>query len=45
VGVFDFNVLGYDVWTSLALALLVVHVKGEGTMRGCGRRREGVKDR
>lgn len=45
VGVFDFNVLGYDVWTSLALALLVVHVRGEGTMRGCGKRREGVKDR
>lgn len=45
VGVFDFNVLGYDVWTSLALALLVVHVRGEGAMRGCGRRREGVKER
>jgi hypothetical protein len=45
VGVFDFNVLGYDVWTSLALALLVMHVKGEATMRGCGSPRPGVKDR
>lgn len=45
VGVFDFNVLGYDVWTSLALALLVMHVRGEATMRGCGKRREGVKER
>ncbi|KAI4726602.1 hypothetical protein E4T49_05613 [Aureobasidium sp. EXF-10728] len=45
VGVFDFNVVGYDVWTSLALALLVVHVRNEGVNRGCSKRREGMKDR
>jgi hypothetical protein len=45
VGVFDFNVVGYDVWTSLALALLVVHVRGEGVKRGCGRGREGMRER
>jgi hypothetical protein len=45
VGVFDFNVVGYDVWTSLALALLVVHVRGEGVKRGCARGREGMRER
>lgn len=45
VGVFDFNVVGYDVWTSLALALLVVHVRDEGVRRGCSRRRDGMKNR
>ncbi|CAD0084933.1 unnamed protein product [Aureobasidium vineae] len=44
VGVFDFNVVGYDVWTSLALALLVVHVRNEGVNRGCSNRREGIRD-
>ncbi|CAD0114167.1 unnamed protein product [Aureobasidium uvarum] len=45
VGVFDFNVMGYDVWTSLALALLVVHVRNEGVDRGCSGRRQGMRDR
>ncbi|KAH0342823.1 hypothetical protein KCU81_g5493, partial [Aureobasidium melanogenum] len=45
VGVFDFNVVGYDVWTSLALALLVIHVRDEGVKRGCSRRRDGMKNR
>ncbi|KAI5273670.1 hypothetical protein E4T47_03230 [Aureobasidium subglaciale] len=45
VGVFDFNVLGYDVWTCLALALLVLHVRDLGVRRGCSRRTEGVRDR
>ncbi|CAD0098960.1 unnamed protein product [Aureobasidium mustum] len=34
VGVFDFNVTGYDVWTSLALALLVIHVREQGCKYG-----------
>ncbi|KAI5198914.1 hypothetical protein E4T39_06548 [Aureobasidium subglaciale] len=45
VGVFDFNVLGYDVWTCLALALLVLHVRDLGVRRGCSRRAEGMRDR
>ncbi|KAH0393480.1 hypothetical protein KCU89_g12368, partial [Aureobasidium melanogenum] len=45
VGVFDFNVVGYDVWTSLALALLVTHVRDEGVRRGCSRRRDGMRVR
>ncbi|KAG9528364.1 hypothetical protein KCU93_g4392, partial [Aureobasidium melanogenum] len=45
VGVFDFNVAGYDVWTSLALALLVIHVRDEGVRRGCSRRRDGMRNR
>jgi hypothetical protein len=35
VGLFDFSVVGYDVWTCLALALLVVHVRDLGVERGC----------
>ena len=45
VGVFDFNVTGYDVWTSLALALLVIHVRDQGVKRGCPRGRDGMKNR
>lgn len=45
VGVFDFNVVGYDVWTSLALALLVVHARDEGVRRGCAMRRKGMRNR
>jgi hypothetical protein len=45
VGVFDFNVVGYDVWTALALALLVVHVRNEAVKRGCPAMRDGMKDR
>ncbi|THW86687.1 hypothetical protein D6D15_07200 [Aureobasidium pullulans] len=45
VGVFDFSISGYDVWTSLALALLVIHVRDVGVKRGCARRPSGYRDR
>ncbi|KAI4797434.1 hypothetical protein E4T44_11970 [Aureobasidium sp. EXF-8845] len=45
VGVFDFNVVGYDVWTALALALLVVYVRNEAVKRGCPALRDGMRDR
>jgi hypothetical protein len=44
VGVFDFNVVGYDVWTALALALLVIHVRDEAVHRGCPELRDGMRD-
>lgn len=45
VGVFDFGISDYDVWNSLALALLTVHARDRAVERGVSVPRPGRGDR